>query len=144
MQPIALEHAEGTEVDEAADAGRLRRGDEVRRAAGVDALEVCAAVPIARQRDEVDDRVAAVDGAAERGGIDDIAEAHLQCAGGGGVADPQPLRGLLVTHERHDLVSGGEECGEDVAADEARAAGEEDARHGPSLHGAERPALVPV
>src|SRR5664279_4879265 len=58
VELLAILHAHRAEVDETPDAGSLDRGEHVSRAVQVDREELLAALPVARDRDEVHHRVA--------------------------------------------------------------------------------------
>ena len=131
MEGRVVGDAHRAHVDEAADPGLLHRGDDRAGALGVDEAQVRAAVEVARDRDQMDD------------GID---TGHRRGEGlrPGHVADPDldvlPLGGRepAVDHltsgrgadHRDDVVTRRQQTRDDVAADEAAGAGDEDRGHG--------------
>ena len=69
--------AQRAHVDETPDAGLPHRGDDRARALGVDQAQVRAAVEVARDGDEMDDRIDAGQRRAERVGAGDVADPDL-------------------------------------------------------------------
>ena len=92
------------------------------------------AVPVARDRDQVDDGVDAGERRESVAGGQHVAGAQLD---GGGQRRREPARddlaGVRGAHERDDAVAAPGELGDEVAADEAGGAGDEDGRHGSVL-----------
>ena len=138
MQARVVEDAERAQVDEAADPGGRRGVQDVAGALGVDEPEAGAAVPVARDRGEVEDRVGPLEGGRQRVGPGDVALADLDGVALAGREAAEHLVGArLVPDEGEDAVTGVEEGRDEVTADEPVGAGDEDGGHSVGLRGLE-------
>ena len=118
-------------VDEPLDAGRLHRDEDRAGPLGIDEAQVGAAREVARDGDEVDDRIDAGQRRAERLRPGDIADAGPRShrAGAGGDPADDAVARLRTAHERDDAMTRGQEGRDEVAADEPAGAGDEDGGH---------------
>jgi hypothetical protein len=126
-----VDDAHRAEMDEPPDAGLGRGPEHEPRPFRVDQPEARAAVPVARDRREVEHRLGAVEGGRQRLGPGDVAGRRREAGAlSGGEAAPDGLARMLGADERVDVVPGVEERRDEVAADEPVGAGDEDRGHG--------------
>ena len=128
VQGRVVDDAHRAEVDEPPDAGLGRGPQDEPRALGVDQAEARAAVPVARDRGEVEDRVRA--GRARAAGSRAAVMSPIVRARGARAGPASGGAGRFaassVADERADAVAGVDERGDEVAADEPAGAGDED------------------
>ena len=106
MKLVAVLDAERPQVDEAPDAGRLHRRDHVARPVQVDREKLPPAVPVARDRHEVDHGVDAGERRRECRRAADVPGAQLDVRGEGRGEPPGDLlTGCRRSHERRDAVA---------------------------------------
>jgi hypothetical protein len=125
--------AECAEMYEALDSSSGCRGDQRLSPSRIDAQEIGAFVPVARERHEVHDGVATSEGGGERCWIRDVADARRQARRVGSVALRDRRCGTWGPRERNDLVASLKERGEDVTPHKARPTRKKDSRHDSTL-----------
>ncbi len=127
---IVGDDAGAADEHEAADAVAARGVDEGARAGDVGVPELTARAEVADARGRVVDDVDAARGGGERLGLGDVAGDELDGAsvagGNGGRARAQMSRVARRPNERAHVVTGGEAVVDEVAAQEAGGAGDED------------------
>ncbi len=129
MKFLSILDAECAEMHEARGSGSGCRCDQRLSPSRIDAQEVSAFLPVARERHKVHDGVATSEGGGERCWIRDVADACRQARRMGDVALRDRLCSTRRSRERHDLMASLQECGKHVTPDEARPACEKDSRH---------------
>jgi hypothetical protein len=126
---LSILDAECAEMHEALDSSSGCRCDQRLSPSRIDAQEVCALLPVARERHKVHDGVAASEGGGERCGIRDVTDARRQARRMGHVSLRDRRCNARGSRERHDLMASLQECRENVTSNKARPAREKDSRH---------------
>ena len=129
MKFLSILDAECAEMHEARNSSSGCRCDQRLSPSRIDAQEVSAFLPVARERHKVHDGVATSEGGGERCWIRDVADACRQARRMGDVALRDRRCSTRRSRERHDLMASLQECGKHVTPDEARPACEKDSRH---------------
>jgi hypothetical protein len=116
-------------MHEARDSGSGCGCDQRLSPSRIDAQEVSAFVPVARERHKVHDGVATSEGGGECCWIRDVTDACRQARRMGDVASRDRRCSARRSRERHDLMASLQERRENVTPDKARPTRKKDSRH---------------
>ncbi len=131
MELRVVDDAHRAHVDETADPGLLHCGNDRPGAFGVDQAQVGAAVEVTRDRDEMDDGIDAGHRRGEGLRPRHVPDPDLDVGPAGGrqrTEDHLP-GGRGPDHGDHPMTRG-QQAGDEMSADEAACAGDEDRGHG--------------